>query len=153
MSRSGSLLMEMLGNGVILYKKTHQRITQLTSWPHVASPIWSSTEQVARPATKRFPDLWRGAVDRGHGGATTRRPSLATRTWWWWWWWWYIYSAAGLAKLLNICLQRRNCLWKIDIMAAPMYLFHNSVYSRLRAFSSDFFSRRRSLNPRRRSIN
>jgi len=33
---------------------THQRITQLTSWPHVASPTWSSTEQVARPATKRF---------------------------------------------------------------------------------------------------
>ena len=32
----------------------HQRITQPTSWPHVASPTWSSTEQVARPATKRF---------------------------------------------------------------------------------------------------
>jgi len=25
--------------------------TQPTSWPHVASPTWSSTEQVARPAT------------------------------------------------------------------------------------------------------
>jgi len=38
----------------------HQRITQPTSWPHVASPIWSSTEQVARPATKRFhPSDWR----------------------------------------------------------------------------------------------
>ena len=32
----------------------HQRITQQTSWPHVASPTWSSTEQPARPATKRF---------------------------------------------------------------------------------------------------
>ena len=32
----------------------HQRITQPTSWPHVASPAWSSTEQLARPATKRF---------------------------------------------------------------------------------------------------
>ena len=29
-------------------------ITQPTSWPHVASPTWSSTEQVAQPATKRF---------------------------------------------------------------------------------------------------
>ena len=32
----------------------HERITQPTSWPHVASPTWSSTEQLARPATKRF---------------------------------------------------------------------------------------------------
>jgi len=29
-------------------------ITQLTSWLHVASPTWSSTEQVAPPATKLF---------------------------------------------------------------------------------------------------
>ena len=28
-------------------------------------------------------DLWMRAVDRGHGGATTRRPSPATRQWWW----------------------------------------------------------------------
>ena len=35
-------------------------ITQPTFWPHVASPTWSSTEQVARPATKRFhPSHWR----------------------------------------------------------------------------------------------
>jgi len=27
----------------------------------------------------------RRAVNRGHGGATTQRPSLATRTWWWQW--------------------------------------------------------------------
>jgi len=34
----------------------HQLITQPTSWPHVASSIctWSSTQQVARTATKRF---------------------------------------------------------------------------------------------------
>ena len=32
----------------------HQLITQPTSWSHVASPTWSSTEQVARTATKRF---------------------------------------------------------------------------------------------------
>ena len=32
----------------------HQRINQPTYWPHAASPTWSSTEQVARPATKRF---------------------------------------------------------------------------------------------------
>ena len=37
-----------------------QRIIQPTSWPHVASPTWSSTEQVARSATKRFhPSDWR----------------------------------------------------------------------------------------------
>ena len=38
----------------------HQHITQPTSWQHVASPTWSSTEQVVRPATKRFyPSDWR----------------------------------------------------------------------------------------------
>jgi len=38
----------------------HQRITQPTSSPHVASPTWSSMERVARPATKRFhPSDWR----------------------------------------------------------------------------------------------
>jgi len=38
----------------------HRRIAQPTSWPHVASPTWSSREQVARPATKRFhPSHWR----------------------------------------------------------------------------------------------
>jgi len=36
------------------FSAPHQRITQLTSWLHVASPTWSSTEQVARPATKRL---------------------------------------------------------------------------------------------------
>jgi len=39
-------------------------------WPHVASPTWSSTEQVARPATKRF---------HPSDCTTTRRPSPATR--------------------------------------------------------------------------
>jgi len=57
----------------------NQRITQRINQPHVASPTWSSTEQVARPAirndsTRLTGDLWGRAVDRGHGGATTRRP-------------------------------------------------------------------------------
>jgi len=45
------------------------------------SNVASSTEQVARPATKRFhPSHWR-ALEAccGYGGATTRRPSPATR--------------------------------------------------------------------------
>jgi len=50
----------------------HQRITQPTSWPHVASPTWSSTEQVARPATKRFhPSDWRAL-------------EACCRPWTWW---------------------------------------------------------------------
>jgi len=36
----------------------------------------TSYETIPRPTG----DLWRRAVDRGHGGATTRRPSLVTRT-------------------------------------------------------------------------
>jgi len=31
-------------------------------------------------STRPIGDLWRRAVDRGHDAATTRRPSLATRT-------------------------------------------------------------------------
>jgi len=50
----------------------HQRITQPTSWPHVASPTWSSTEQVAWPATKRFhPTDWRAL-------------EVCCRPWTWW---------------------------------------------------------------------
>jgi len=48
---------------------SHQRITQPTSWPHVASSTWSSMKQVARPAI----GWW---------------PSLAM----WQWWWHYVYS-------------------------------------------------------------
>jgi len=47
----------------------HERITQPTSWPYMASP----TEQVARPATKRFhTSAWRPLE-------SCCRP----RTWWW----------------------------------------------------------------------
>jgi len=74
----------------------HQRITQPTSWPHVASPTrppgrsWNKwLDQIRNDSTRPIGDLWRRAVDRGHGGATTRRPSPATRPWWCWWWWWY----------------------------------------------------------------
>ena len=50
----------------------HQRITQPTSWPHVASPTWSSTEQLARPATKQFhPSNWRAL-------------EACCRPWTWW---------------------------------------------------------------------
>jgi len=37
-------------------------------------------DQLRIDSTRPIGDLWRRAVDRGHGGATTRRPSLATRT-------------------------------------------------------------------------
>ena len=50
----------------------HQRITQSTSGPHVASPTWSSTEQVARPATKRF------------HASDWRALEASCRPWTWW---------------------------------------------------------------------
>ena len=37
-------------------------------------------DQLRNDSTRPTGDLWRRAVDRGHGGATTRRPLLATRT-------------------------------------------------------------------------
>ena len=36
--------------------------------------------QLRNDSTYPIGDLWRRVVDRGHGGATTRRLSLATRT-------------------------------------------------------------------------
>ena len=36
-------------------------------------------EQLRNDSTRPTGELWRRAVDRGHGGATTRRPSPATR--------------------------------------------------------------------------
>ena len=37
-------------------------------------------DELRNDSTRLTGDLWRRAVDRGHGGATTRRPSPATRT-------------------------------------------------------------------------
>ena len=36
-------------------------------------------DQLRNNSTRPTGELWRRAVDRGHGGATTRRPSPATR--------------------------------------------------------------------------
>ena len=46
-------------------------------------------DQLQDESNRPTRDLWRRAVGRGHGGATTRRPSLATRQCWWWCWWCY----------------------------------------------------------------
>ena len=43
-------------------------------------------DQLRNDSTRPTGDLWRRAVDRGHRGATTRRPSPATRTCWWGGW-------------------------------------------------------------------
>ena len=72
----------------------HQHITQPTSWPHVASSTWSSTEQVARPATKRFhPSDWRAleACCRPWTWWCNDATALAgyETTMMMWWWWWY----------------------------------------------------------------
>ena len=58
--------------GNVTSSAPHQRITQPTSWPHVASTTWSSTQQVARPATKRF-------------HASDWRPLEACCQLWTWW--------------------------------------------------------------------
>jgi len=36
-------------------------------------------DQLRNDSTRLIRELWRRAVDRGHGGATTRRPSLVMR--------------------------------------------------------------------------
>ena len=64
-------------------------------------------------------ELGRSAVDRGHGGATTRRTSPATRPWWWWWWYgnedsarrrgslrvWTTCPGAGLLVIRPVCID------------------------------------------------
>jgi len=81
------------------------------------SPTWSSTEQVARPATKHstrpIGDLWRRAVDRGHGGATTRWHSQATRTWWWWWWTCFVVSVDWIV----LCYRHAFVIMRIVCVA------------------------------------
>ena len=44
-----------------------------------ARPRYKWLGQLRNDSTRPIGDLWRRAVDRGHGGATTRRPSPATR--------------------------------------------------------------------------
>ena len=74
----------------------HQRITQPTSWPHVASPTWSSTEQVARPATKRFhPSHWRPL-------------EACCRPWTWW-----CNDAAALAGYANLMMMMMMMLMSL----------------------------------------
>ena len=69
----------------------HQRITQPTSWPHVASPTWSSTEQLARPAMKRFhPSDWRPLE-------ACCRP--------WTWWCNDATALAGYAKMMMMMMM------------------------------------------------
>jgi len=41
-------------------------------------------DQLRNDSTRSTGEFWRRAVDRGHGGATTRRPSPATRQCLWW---------------------------------------------------------------------
>jgi len=43
------------------------------------SPRNKWLDQLRNDSTRPTGELWRRAVDRGHGGATTQRPSLATR--------------------------------------------------------------------------
>jgi len=47
-------------------------------------PRYKWLGQLRNDSTRPIGDLWRRAVDRGHGGSTTRRPSPATRRRWWW---------------------------------------------------------------------
>jgi len=68
-------------------------ITQPTSWPYVASPTWSSTEQVARPITKRLhPSNWRPLE-------AYCRP----RTWW-------CNDATALASYATMMMMRLGLL-------------------------------------------
>ena len=69
-------------------------------------------------------ELWRRAVDRRHGGATTQRPSPATETWWWWWWWWWntlTVSAATFATFLCSWTQFFFVVFKV-VMQLVLYV-------------------------------
>jgi len=71
----------------------HQRITQPTSWPYMGSPTWSPTEQVARPAMKRFhPSYWR---------------PLEVCCWPWTWWCNYVMALTGYVTMMmmNNCTE------------------------------------------------
>lgn len=61
-------------------------------------------EQI-RPDSGVFPaDLWRRAIQRGHGA--TLRPRLITR---WWWWCWWLWVNRQITALMYYCVMYR--LW------------------------------------------
>ena len=50
------------------------------TWRRPPGRPWNKwLDQLQNDSTSPTGDVWRCAVDRGHGGATTRRPSPATR--------------------------------------------------------------------------
>jgi len=54
-------------------------------------------------------DLCRCAIDRGHGGATTWRPSPTTQTWWWW----LLLLCAIQILLLTYYVSEALCIWVV----------------------------------------
>ena len=83
----------------------HQRITQPTSCPQVASPTWSSAEQVARPATKRFrPSDWRPL-------------EACCRPWTWW-----CNDATALAGYANMMMMMTMIIRKIEVVTVNINL-------------------------------
>ena len=84
------------------FSAPHQRITQPTSWPHVASPTWSSMEQVARPATKQF-------------HTSDWRP-LETCCWPWTWW---CNDAMALAGYTNLMMMMMMMMIGLAVQIQP----------------------------------
>jgi len=95
----------------------HHRVTQPTSWPHMASPTWSSTEQVTRPAPVQLETTggMLSTVDMA-----VWWPSPATQQWWWWW---LAHRSVGPSVILghfNLSLRPKSvtlvCDWKFGLM-------------------------------------
>jgi len=79
----------------------------------------SFLDQLRNDSTRPTGELWRRAVDRGvgHGGATTRRPSPATRQWWRWWWWFRCLLMAGTVHAVaepDAGGERQNPVCRVD---------------------------------------
>jgi len=85
--RSQSLLLPIASSAFMMYEREkilgrRERITcsTLASICELTTSFVVSRGTLRNDSTRPIGDIWRRAVDRGHGGATTRRPSPATRT-------------------------------------------------------------------------
>jgi len=115
------------------------------TWHRPPGRPWNKwLDQLQNCSTHPIGDRWRRAVDRRHGGATTRRPSPATRTWLWSWknilllWCYHAFSAltllvrrqeghlackklsGGVLAWLSVWSKVQTCIWPSCMMPLPL---------------------------------
>jgi len=81
-------------------------------------------DQLWNDSIRLTADLWRRAVNCGHGGATTRQPSPAKQ---WWWWWWWLHTCAYIFPNHFKSLENYTCVKVTNLLhIKTMFLTANT---------------------------